>query len=151
MIVYDLQCQKGHTFEGWFEDYQAFCKQHKDGLIACPVCNDTQVCRVPSTFAIKGKPPVKLNAKGTSTDTELMAHAIAHYVDQNFENVGSDFATEALKIHYGVNEPRNIRGVSTAQEEETLRKEGVEFFKVPVPAPQSSSASDTSDSSDSEN
>ena len=62
-----------------------------------------------------------------------MAQAIAHYVDNNFDNVGADFAEEALKIHYGVNEPRNIRGVSTPQEEETLRKEGVEFLKFPLP------------------
>ena len=24
MIVYDLACEKGHTFEGWFEDLKAF-------------------------------------------------------------------------------------------------------------------------------
>ncbi len=150
MIAYDLQCQNGHAFEGWFEDYKAFSKQQKEGLIACPVCNDTQVCQVPSTFAIKGKPSGQSLPDGPLPDPETMAHAIAHYVDQNFENVGANFATEALKIHYGVNEPRNIRGVSTAKEEETLRQEGVAFYKVPVPAPEPSGPSDSSDSSDSE-
>ena len=54
-------------------------------------------------------------------------------MEKNFDNVGSDFAKEALKIHYGVGEPRNIRGYSTSQEEETLRQEGISFFKVPAP------------------
>jgi len=143
MIAYDLQCRNGHTFEGWFEDYKAFCKQQKEGLIACPVCSDTQVYQVPSTFAIKGKPAASRHSDGPPPDPEMVAHAIAHYVDKNFENVGADFATEALKIHYGVNEPRNIRGVSTAKEEETLRQEGVEFFKMPLPAPHSHGSPDS--------
>jgi hypothetical protein len=133
MIAYDLKCQNGHTFEGWFEDAGAFKKQLKACLIGCPVCDDTQIERIPSTFAIKGSPaqPPMISSQLNQKD---MARAIAHYVDKNFDNVGADFAKEALKIHYGVNEPRNIRGVSTPQEEKTLREEGVEFVKFPLPA-----------------
>ena len=141
MIAYDLQCRNGHTFEGWFKDSKAFNKQRKAGLIACPVCEDTAISRMPSTFAIKG--PVSLpTGKAPMPDSETMARAIAHFVNQNFDNVGTDFAEEALKIHYGVNQPRNIRGVSTAMEEETLRKEGVDFVKVPMPAPPQSPDTD---------
>jgi hypothetical protein len=133
MIVYDLKCGNGHTFEGWFEDAGAFTKQLKTNLIACPVCDDTHITRIPSTFAIKGAQsrPAEVPAQA---NPGTMARAIAHYVDKTFDNVGADFADEALKIHYGVNKPRNIRGVSTPQEEETLRKEGVDFVKVPIPA-----------------
>ena len=142
MIAYDLKCRNGHSFEGWFKDSKAFNQQLKADLIACPVCEDTAITRMPSTFAIKGSPntPTDMTA---IPDPDTMARAIAHYVDQNFDNVGSDFAKEALKIHYGVNEPRNIRGVSTAQEEETLRKEGVQFFKFPDSTPPSPNDSDT--------
>jgi hypothetical protein len=149
MIAYDLQCQNGHTFEGWFEDAKAFKRQQKAGLIACPICDDTQVSRIPSKFAIKGTPSHKnLPAQyegahdGPQIDPRIMAHAISEYVEKNFDNVGADFASEALKIHYGVKEPRNIRGVSTRQEEETLKKEGVEFIKFPLPARDPSSSSD---------
>jgi hypothetical protein len=41
MIAYDLQCVKGHAFEGWFEDSEAYQTQKKKELIACPVCNNT--------------------------------------------------------------------------------------------------------------
>ena len=147
MIVYDLQCQNGHTFEGWFEDAKAFKKQQKTNLIACPVCNDTMVTRIPSTFAIKGSTAARTlaayqNPAGDSppVDPAKMAQAVSEFFEKNFDNVGADFASEALKMHYGVKEPRNIRGVSTSQEEETLRKEGVEFVKFPLPARNPSSS-----------
>lgn len=132
MIVYDLKCGNGHTFEGWFKDAKAFNEQLKCDLIACPVCDGTNVTRIPSTFAIKGSPSQTMDRR-PQISHESMVRAIAHYVDKTFDNVGADFANEALKIHYGVNEPRNIRGVSTPQEEETLRKEGVNFIKFPLP------------------
>jgi hypothetical protein len=147
MITYDLQCKNGHTFEGWFEDAKAFKKQQKTSLIACPVCDDTHVTRIPSTFSIKGSPAARKLAAthneaddGLPVDPRLVARAVTEFVEKNFDNVGADFASEALKMHYGVKEPRNIRGVSTSQEEETLRKEGVEFVKVPLPVRNPSSS-----------
>lgn len=136
MIAYDLQCGNGHCFEGWFEDAETFEKQCSKGLVSCPVCDDTSVVRLPSTFAIKGE---KRSAPDhtvpkTPREAEIMARAVMQYVENNFDNVGSDFAKEALKIHYGAAEPRNIRGSSTPQEEETLRQEGVDFLKVPLKA-----------------
>jgi len=38
-----------------------------------------------------------------------------------------------LKIHYGEEEKRNIKGTSTPEEEETLKEEGVQFIKIPLP------------------
>jgi hypothetical protein len=142
MIAYDLQCPAGHRFEGWFEDSKAFERQQRKALIACPVCGDTDVTRLPSTFAIKGvKHSAALPVKARPlSEQEIMARAVMHFVENNFDNVGTDFAKEALKIHYGVVEPRNIRGVSTSQEEETLRQEGVEFIKVPLPSSSESDA-----------
>lgn len=146
MIAYDLQCSNGHCFEGWFEDLKTFEKQKRQELIACPICNDTDVSRLPSTFAIKGQKsaaPASIKPR-TAAEAEVVMRAISDYVENNFDNVGSDFATEALKIHYGVTEPRNIRGVSTEQEEETLRQEGVQFFKFPSgDAPETPSPSDS--------
>ena len=132
MIAYDLKCANGHSFEGWFKDAKAFGQQKRNRQIACPFCNDTDVSRLPSTFAIK-------TSQGDGGEAPPLAEAkkfgekIVQYVEQNFDNVGADFAKEALKIHYGVSEPRNIRGVSTEQEEATLQDEGIEFFKIPLP------------------
>lgn len=133
MIAFDLQCTNGHSFEGWFQDLHSFEEQEKRALIACPVCNDTKVYRIPSTFAIKSSKPVKEFAK-QRTELEDVGRRIVHFLEKNFDDVGSDFAKEALKMHYGVTEPRNIKGSSTEQEEETLKEEGVQFFKIPLPA-----------------
>ena len=132
MIAFDLQCANGHTFEGWFEDSCAFERQRKDGLIACPVCNATSISKQLSTFAIKGAHST--GAANNNPDLERISRKLVDYVQKNFDDVGSDFAKEALKMHYGASEPRNIRGVSTEQEEKTMRAEGVGFFKVPLPA-----------------
>jgi hypothetical protein len=136
MIAYDLQCTNGHTFEGWFEDRKAYLGQQKKSLIACPVCNETSVDIVPSTFAIKSaksSKPQKLPADLGAL--QKISEEAIDFVEKNFDNVGCDFAKEALKIHYGASEPRNIRGVSTSEEEKTLKDEGIQFFKIPIPAP----------------
>ena len=132
MIAYDLQCVNGHTFEGWFEDRKAYEAQKQKALIACPVCNSTSIARVPSTFAIKSSNPLK-EFSGQQADLENIGKKIVDFVEKNFDYVGADFAKEALKMHYGVTKARNIRGVSTKEEEKTLEEEGVQFFKVPMP------------------
>jgi len=135
MIAYDLQCTNGHSFEGWFEDRKAYLDQKKRGLITCPVCNDTAVENMPSTFAIRSSQTFK--PKALSPQEAALAKIgkeTIEFVEKNFDNVGSDFAKEALKIHFGATEPRNIRGVSTKEEEKTLKEEGIQFFKIPMPA-----------------
>ncbi len=134
MIAFDLRCAKGHIFEGWFEDSRAFESQKKNNLISCPVCHDTSVFKVPTKFAIKSSGN-GMTSSGKETALAEISKKVADFVENNFDNVGTEFAAEALKIHYGVSEPRNIRGVSTSLEEKTLKEEGVQFFKVPVPAP----------------
>jgi hypothetical protein len=134
MIAFDLQCEKGHVFEGWFEDSQAYDAQKKKGLITCPSCNSTAVSKLPSTFAIKGSQSA-VDRIDKRLDLKKMNNEIVEYVNKNFDNVGCEFAKEALKMHYGVTEPRNIRGVSTKEEEKILNKEGIQFFKVPVAVP----------------
>jgi hypothetical protein len=134
MIAYDLQCLNGHIFEGWFEDEEAYRDQKKKRLIACPVCNDAAVGRIPSTFAIKSSQ--SFNQNHLSDEESALAQVgkeVIDYVKKNFDDVGPDFTKEALKIHYGAAEPRNIRGVSTKEEEKILKDEGVQFFKIPIP------------------
>ena len=137
MIAFDLQCSNGHSFEGWFEDGNAYEKQRKKGQIACPLCNDSLVSKIPSTFAIKSS-PVSQSPEGfalNQDNMEKIGKKIVDFVEKNFDDVGCDFAKEALKIHYGISEQRNIKGVSTEQEEKTLKEEGIEFFKIPVLIP----------------
>ena len=142
MIVYDLQCVNGHRFEGWFEDEKTYKQQDSKELIACPLCNVTAVSRIPSTFGIKSSAPVPSNPTPVPTDSELaeFGRRMSDFIEKNFDNVGCDFTKEALKIHYGVTEPRNIRGTSTPDEEKILKEEGIDFIKIPTPSNSESDA-----------
>lgn len=134
MIVFDLQCSNGHRFEGWFKDSQAYEAQVEKSLVACPTCKDKVVSKIPTAFAIKSSQPTRQEAPSRD-EMAALGQKLADFVANNFEDVGCDFAREALKIHYGAVEPRNIRGVSTTDEEKTLEEEGVQFFKFPAAPP----------------
>lgn len=131
MIIFDLQCSLGHSFEGWFDDSHDFEIQKGQGLLVCPVCNDNQICKMPSTFAIKGSQPA-VPKEPKAEDLAALGEKISEYVQKHFDDVGSEFAREALKMHYGAAEQRNIRGLSTREEEKMLKEEGIPFFKIPA-------------------
>ena len=132
MIIYDLKCRQGHTFEGWFKDRDAFEKQKAEHLIACPVCKGTEAEVVPSSVAIMSKE--SRPGSGLPGDSPLKTlRVLQEYIQKNFDDVGDKFAEVALRIHQGEEEGRNIRGTTTPTEEETLRDEGVAFVKLPLP------------------
>jgi len=45
VIKYQLQCDKDHQFEGWFQSGDAFDTQKKRGFVECPVCQSNKVDR----------------------------------------------------------------------------------------------------------
>lgn len=127
MIIFDLECERGHEFEGWFKDLASFEEQEKKKLVSCPICGSVNTRRLPSTVTF-----MKKERASSPEISPLKYLAMIHdYIDQHFEDVGNKFAEVALKIHYGEEERRNIRGTTTPEEEETLREEGVEFVKIP--------------------
>ena len=134
MIIYDLRCEKGHKFEGWFKDMLAFENQKSNKLITCPICGGMEVEMVPSSITIMGKDVRSLNKENTKEVSPVKALKIFHeYLDKNFEDVGEKFAEVALKIHHGEEDKKNIKGTTTENEEENLKEEGVQFFKIPLP------------------
>jgi len=135
VIIYDLKCDKRHKFEGWFKDLAAFERQKAEKLITCPLCGSSEVAMMPSTIAVMGKSRELKERKANQAELSpmKMLEAVHDFVSKNFDDVGDRFADVALKIHRGEEGRRNIRGVTTEKEEETLREAGVEFVKIPVP------------------
>lgn len=132
MIIYDLECEKGHVFEGWFKDRETWLAQKSQNLVACPVCNSTHIEVTPSSITIMGKDSQNENKSRNKEVSPVAALKILQqYIDKNFEDVGDKFAEIALKIHYGDEENRNIKGTSTPEEEKNLKEEGVKFIKIP--------------------
>lgn len=128
MIAFDLFCSNGHKFECWFKDSASFEEQKEAGILTCPICDDNQIGKAFSPFAIKrGGEKVR-----EDLDPHQALQLIHDYLEKHFEDVGADFYKEALKIHTGEKEKKNIKGTATTEEEVILREEGVQFFKVPI-------------------
>ena len=131
MIVYDIRCENGHVFEGWFDGREAFEEQKRSNLIDCPICGTVRVDVAPSTFGIGGRARNPETA-GEGVKPESFLRQMTEFLEKNFEDVGPQFAEEALKIHYGETEERSIRGTTTPKEEQELQEEGVTFMKIPM-------------------
>ena len=136
MIVFDLECLNGHTFEGWFEDKKDLEKQQEQGLLQCPICETTSIVQKLSRIAVKrSSAPSNQVQQAQRANQEVLAEfteKIAEYVEKNYEDVGTSFSKEALKMHYGATEHRNIRGTTTKEEDKVLTKEGVSVVKIPI-------------------
>ncbi len=128
MIAFDLFCSNGHKFECWFKDSASFEEQKSGGMITCPVCDDRKIEKAFSPFAIK-RGGERVEEK---MDPQQALELVHDFLDKHFDDVGSEFYKEALKIHYGEAEKRNIKGTATTEEEVILKEEGVQFLKIPA-------------------
>ena len=139
MIVFDLECINGHVFEGWFDDRDDLNRQQEQGLLQCPVCDSFAVSPKLSAVAIRKSASPSPAGSGREMASQAHSDAMAElaekmtdYVENTYENVGSSFAKEALEMHYGAKEYKQIRGTTTKEEEKTLEKEGVPVVKIPI-------------------
>jgi len=134
MIVYELQCEASHRFEGWFASSEIFENQLASGEIACPFCGGTNLRRLPSAAhlssgGVAGKQEARIGERATA---EAVLKELIEHVRANYEDVGTNFPEEARRIHYGESSERNIRGVASAKELGDLIEEGVAVAPVPA-------------------
>jgi hypothetical protein len=137
MVIYDLRCETGHQFEGWFKDLQDYEHQVLTHLLTCPFCESRLVQRVPTASYINTLSRQKSPDCSTAPDQSRpidpihLLRKLHDYVDQNFHDVGTGFHEEALKIHYGEAEERNIRGTASREEVRELHEAGVAVAPLP--------------------
>ena len=138
MIKYRLSCSAGHEFESWFRAIGDYDKQWQSGLILCPICGSKEITKMPMAPAVvKGRgseTPLPLSEGRGNEAAELVLgklRAFQQSVIENSEDVGSRFADEARKIHFGEAEERRIRGNSTAEEAKEMLEDGVPFGILP--------------------
>ncbi len=46
VVKYDLCCELGHEFEGWFPTEEDFAQQQDYGVVTCPICECAGVNRI---------------------------------------------------------------------------------------------------------
>lgn len=152
MKVYNLACPLDHRFEGWFASEEDCLAQQDKGILACPVCDSTEIARMPSAPHIAKSSSTELTVQKedvaslsgevlalTGKDhSQLEAQVQAAFLKGmrdlmgRSEDVGNAFAEEARKIHYKESPERSIRGQTTLDEAEALREEGIEVMAMPM-------------------
>ncbi|WP_421832261.1 DUF1178 family protein [Limnobacter sp.] len=150
IIIYDLECEYSHRFEGWFRSNEDFDDQREQKLLTCPECGTSAIRKVPSKINIGGKahtqskvseaqgagvPAAPTVQKPNSVDVAtafVMARQAIQALINHSEDVGDRFAEEARKIHYEEAPIRAIRGQASPEEFEELRDEGIEVIALPV-------------------
>jgi hypothetical protein len=134
MIKYALVCDLGHEFEGWFGSSGGFDDQSAQGLVQCPTCNSPAVRKQIMAPAVAG---TKRRVAAEPGMRQLMMEAmgkVRRHVEENFDDVGDNFAKEARAIHEGKSEERGIYGQATQAEVKSLVQDGVPVAPLP-PAP----------------
>ena len=134
MIIYDLKCEYGHQFEGWFKAADDFARQQQDNMLSCPVCGAQHISKLPTASRIntRSQGNQQALAQVSSEVGETLMAKIHQYIDDNYDNVGSQFPEEARRIHYGETEARNIHGTASLDEIRSLHEEGISATPVPV-------------------
>ena len=152
MIRYNLRCERGHSFESWFQSSSAYESQEKRKLVSCPACGSDKVERAimaPRIVSKKGRdtrPAQPAETTGTEVaapestpllmaqELELRAKIkeLRDHIVKNADNVGERFPNEARKMHYGDIEHRPIYGEASPDEARALIDEGVEVSPLPV-------------------
>lgn len=137
MKVWNLQCAQGHGFEGWFASEEAYQDQVERKLLSCPLCGDASIMKLPAAPRLNlGAREELPQPRPDSIEERVVAlweQAVEHVMSQT-EDVGSGFAEEARRIHYGEAPVRGIRGQASAEERQALREEDIEVYTLPVPA-----------------
>lgn len=144
--VFDLQCEHGHVFEGWFHSDRSYEQQLAKGELSCPICSSDQVEKQLSAprlnvSHLRQQPTAPQPAEGkqpvAAPSEQELARLQAEIVQQlrtavrGADDVGEEFAEEARRIHHGESEQRSIRGVATSNELEALHDEGIEVMPIP--------------------
>jgi hypothetical protein len=149
MIVYDLSCNQGHRFEGWFGSSSEFDDQRARGLLECPSCGSADVGKAPMAPAVpaKGNARQEVLPPAAPAPQQLANAPLPPKVQEAFAAlakaqaealkhstwVGDKFAEETRKMHYGERDEAPIHGQASLAEAKALIDEGVPVAPLPFP------------------
>jgi hypothetical protein len=138
MIRYALLCEQEHDFEGWFGASADFDDQQARGLVECPVCGSKAVRKAIMAPAVAGTKRTARDVQAQAQNRTMMMEAmgrIRRHVEENFDDVGDAFASEARAIHEGRSEDRGIYGQASPAEVRDLLEDGVPVAPLPPEPP----------------
>ena len=133
--VFNLRCDVGHGFEGWFRSSEDYEDQRAQGRLSCPMCGSHVVTKALSAPYVStgaaSAPAVQAAAMPTPAQMQALFVKMAREIAANTEDVGERFAEEARRIHYKEVEERGIRGRTSKEEAAALVEEGIHVVPLP--------------------
>jgi hypothetical protein len=133
MKVFDLCCDAGHLFEGWFKSQDDFDAQERGGRIGCPLCGSALIRRRPSAPRLNLGMHAQPEPPAPEAQVQSALVQAARELIANTEDVGNRFAEEARRIHYKEVPERGIRGIASRAEAHELAQEGIRIVAFPYP------------------
>lgn len=144
MIVYDLRCDGGHDFEGWFADREAFGSQSRNAQLLCPYCGETRVERQISKLRIgsSGEPGATITtasndatppASDQRKKTLSKLAALQTEMLKQSQWVGNGFARRARAMADGDEPTATIHGQATIAEARAMHDDGVAVMPLLFP------------------
>ncbi|MBU3725772.1 MAG: DUF1178 family protein [Burkholderiaceae bacterium] len=155
MKVFNLKCEHGHPFEGWFKSHVAFEDQQSRGLLACPFCDsrviektlsaprlnlsgaqsDVSPDLVPKTSATtdgQSSPSARFAAHPQAAALAVALDLVRQMLAQS-EDVGDRFPEEARAMHADEIPVRAIHGSASLDTAQELAEEGIPIVAIPFP------------------
>ncbi len=151
MVIYDLSCPLEHRFEGWFESASSFEDQCRGGYLVCPLCNSSEIKRLPSVPHLaqssesQGLPASTRILPSSSSSgqapmmmvsghlVQMLRQQVVQQVLAMTEDVGDDFAEVVRDMHYGDTASKNVRGVASQDDLQDLHDEGIDVMVLGIP------------------
>lgn len=128
MIRYDLKCSKGHQFESWFGSSADFDKLMTANMVSCAVCGSESVKKaIMAPRVSKGERPLSAPA----SPAEQAVKELRKKIEDNADNVGTNFAAEARAMHQGDVPERPIYGEAKVEEAKSLIDDGIPVAPLP--------------------
>jgi hypothetical protein len=147
MIKFTLRCERGHEFESWFPDGEAFEAQARRGFVQCVFCESIKVEKAimaPAVHASRAlmAPAPTVREPATSASYALLddkhrefreaIRELKRKIEADTTDVGKRFPDVARAMHAGEEPDRPIRGQASAEDARALIEEGIGVLPIPA-------------------
>jgi hypothetical protein len=133
MIRYALRCSNDHRFDSWFGSSGDFERLQRGGMVSCAVCGSSEVEKdlMAPRLGTPSLPDEAPTLSRPASPAEQALRQLRQRIEATSEDVGSEFAAEARRIHDGISARRSIIGEARPADAKALIEDGIPVAPLP--------------------